>query len=268
MRGETMPQLELLAARFKDRTGGYTRLTLSGYHSPGSDSAPLAIVEFIDSKKDTTALLGKRYIDKVRQDLADVQGELRQERIHKLIDPITGAEAIVKAWTSRSPNITFSKIAYLTRRERVLQRRVDKLERAMVSVGRAQKNEEDKLEELFATLESWHGSILQRLEEQLQGLEDASAASLLRGLVHFYFPDSPLLSPELAHKNRLAKRVRRGQDGRLFWFKQEAEPSTDGATVLTITPDVKTLQRMQRDRAYTDRILRRIGVHKGFTVVE
>ncbi|KAI8613754.1 50S ribosomal protein L17, partial [Chytriomyces sp. MP71] len=48
----TVPKLQLLAARFADRTGGYTRLTLAGFNRPGSDRAPLATLEYVDSPND------------------------------------------------------------------------------------------------------------------------------------------------------------------------------------------------------------------------
>jgi large subunit ribosomal protein L17 len=42
---------EVLAARYADRNGGYTRVIKAGYR--GSDAAPMAVIEFVD--RDTSA---------------------------------------------------------------------------------------------------------------------------------------------------------------------------------------------------------------------
>ncbi|KAI9354593.1 ribosomal protein L17 [Zopfochytrium polystomum] len=257
MRGETIPQLQLLAARFKDRTGGYTRLTLNGFRPQGTDRAPLAIVEYIDGPRDTRALIAKQHLGKIRNELVTVQSELHKINIHSLRDPLTGAETIVRAWAGRSPNLTFSKIAYLTRRERVLQRQVEKMEKSLVHVKEGRSKEEEKLEVMFSEMEARHKQILRNLEAELKVRSEEQQRSIQRGLASFYFSSSPLVSPELAQKSGLGKRIRWHGAGRFYWHKQK----TGGrGTLLEIAPDSELQERMERDKALALEVLKQLGV--------
>ena len=44
------PILDVLAERYKDRNGGYTRVIKAGFRA--SDAAPMAIIEFVDRDVD------------------------------------------------------------------------------------------------------------------------------------------------------------------------------------------------------------------------
>lgn len=77
---ETVQKLfDQLAVRFKDRSGGYTRIMHS--HQRLGDGAPLAIIEFLDRKMEKTE--GKKAAPKKKAETKKVEGKKASAKDNK-----------------------------------------------------------------------------------------------------------------------------------------------------------------------------------------
>ena len=138
---ETLPLImDKLVPRYKGRIGGYTRILRDGYRSSGTDRAPLAIVEFVDSPKDTMYHLAHVQLPSFRNSLKRLQSEKYSTNPVQLFDPVTGEPSNITQFILKR-GLDSKRLIELNKKEKRLERIIQKYERALITYPKAREND-------------------------------------------------------------------------------------------------------------------------------
>ncbi|KAJ3417163.1 hypothetical protein HDV05_006369 [Chytridiales sp. JEL 0842] len=212
-----LPHLKLLAARFSERRGGYTRIIRNGHRSSATDRAPKAIVEYIDGPRDTMRLLAAKHLDKIRQDLIDLQSRKYAVDLQELQDPISGEKVVVESYT-RKADIPYHELKQLHGRESFLQKTLHKLEKSVGDYERARKLERQFLEKLEEVKEQRHKEKLERLQGEYDAIvKEEEKGEFRKKLERVVVSDDPMLTFADAQAQGKVKYVSVDANGRLSW---------------------------------------------------
>ena len=130
---ETIPIImKKLVPRYEKRFGGYTRILRNGFRRSGTDRAPLAIVEFVDCPKDTIHRLAQVQLPTLKEDLKKTISEKYRVNPVQLFDPISG-EPVTILQHELKRELNEKTIIKLSKRERGIQKLIDKYERSVSS---------------------------------------------------------------------------------------------------------------------------------------
>ncbi|KAJ1547223.1 hypothetical protein HK096_003928 [Nowakowskiella sp. JEL0078] len=146
---ESVPKLlGTLANRYSQLNGGYVRILRYGFHRPGTDRAPLAIVEFVGHEKDTVKKLavdGGR-LSEAKQQLRNVESQKYIKSGVTLVDPFTKRpeEFAILRVREDLPGYSVKK---LNSRELGLQKSISRMERAVNGWEKAAQTEKDRKEQ-------------------------------------------------------------------------------------------------------------------------
>ncbi|KAJ3027530.1 UNVERIFIED_CONTAM: hypothetical protein HDU68_003661 [Siphonaria sp. JEL0065] len=201
----TVPKLQLLAARYKDRVGGYTRLTLDGYNRPGSDRAPLATIEYIDNASDSIHFLASKYLPKVKEDLKEIQARKYNTQEITLEDPMNPGSLITAYKRTLRADVNSKLIKQLAVKERYLQNLINKFERSLSSFEKSRVYEQEYLKEVEVQNEAKSLAKLRLLQEKVDSMDAKKRA----GFVDKY-------NEQQATKN-LIRVLKMDGNGDLFW---------------------------------------------------
>lgn len=128
---ETIPIImEKLVPRYQQRSGGYTRILRNGYRASGTDRAPLAIVELVDSPSDTIHRLARVQLPTLKENLKKIQAEKYIINPVEVVDTETGEPVTLMKYDLRrglDPRV----IDKLSKQERGVQKLIAKYERSM-----------------------------------------------------------------------------------------------------------------------------------------
>ncbi|KAJ3330003.1 hypothetical protein HDU76_006693 [Blyttiomyces sp. JEL0837] len=233
MLDETLPRLNLLASRFTERRGGYTRILKNGHRQQGTDLAPLAIVEYLDNPNDTFALLGAKHLPKLNTDLVNVQQQRYQitplvQPGQVLVDPVTGNPVEINAKqdlsfmkiTPRS-NLTSMQTRQLIRSEERLFKLTNRMSKSMESLPKAKLWESQALDGMILEMERRDSERLERMQEKLDSIGDAGEReALVKVWESRVFSDTPLACRRVAEKEGKVKRVKVDAEGSLYWYRE------------------------------------------------
>ncbi|KAI9352782.1 ribosomal protein L17 [Obelidium mucronatum] len=167
----TVPKLQLLAARYKDRVGGYTRLTLNGYNRPGSDRAPLATIEYVDNPKDSLHFLASKYLPKVKEDLKEIQARKYNTEEISLEDPMNPGTLVTAYRRTLRSDVNSKQIKQLAVKERYLQNMINKFERSLASFEKSRLHEKEYLKQLEAGSEAQAIARLELLQRKVDSMD-------------------------------------------------------------------------------------------------
>ncbi|KAJ3068864.1 hypothetical protein HDU98_008025 [Podochytrium sp. JEL0797] len=167
----TLPKLQLLAARYKDRHGGYTRLTLSGYNRAGSDRAPLATVEYINSPTDSVRFLASKYLPKVQSDLSTLRAQKYTSQEIVLEDPMNPGTLVTVVQRTLRADVSSKQIKQLGTKERFLQNTVNKFERSLSTFEAARVYEVEYLKTVEVKNEAKALAKLRVLQAQVDSMD-------------------------------------------------------------------------------------------------
>ncbi len=136
----TMPKvMGVLAKRYVDRTGTYVRILKAG-HKQQLDRAPVAVVELVDSPRDTVHALAQTTLPLLEQQLREVQGQrYRKDHLH-LVNPTTGAPVVQERRVERQdlPAHVFHKLAM---REHALIKQIAQMRQSLITWPVARKRD-------------------------------------------------------------------------------------------------------------------------------
>jgi hypothetical protein len=233
MKEETMPKLRLLAAQFKLRTGGYTRILKNGFHRPGTDMAPRAIIEYLDTPKDTISKLAATYLPKLTSDLAQIQTKKYISTPITLVNPVTGEETTVYEKTLRD-DLSASELKKVNQKERQLQNLVSKYSRSLKMGAKASQVRATVIQQMHEEMIVQDEARLNALQQKLDSLTLMREKRAYLKEQVLPFSDDPLLSHEEARRVGKTKSVVMDPlTGKLSWSKDyEAETASITAAEL------------------------------------
>ncbi|KAJ3387853.1 hypothetical protein HDU84_000457 [Entophlyctis sp. JEL0112] len=210
--------MKLLAARFGDRPGGYTRLKLAGFNRPGSDRAPLATVEFINGPEDSVRSLAVKFLPKVKADLERVRARRYVSTSLVVEDPLVPGSIVSVPHAVLRSDLSSREIKALASKERVLVKLVAKLEKSISSRKVAQENEL-RHEQLVQNLKARKlRQILKSLQEDVDKLDAASRAQYV-----LEYNAKQLLLQQKSVNNEPRYELRIDAAGKLSWDAEKYE---------------------------------------------
>ncbi|KAJ3104314.1 hypothetical protein HDU97_009390 [Phlyctochytrium planicorne] len=234
--GVAYPKLQLLAARFKGRNGGYTRIIKNNLRF-GGDKAPLAIIEYVNNPKDTIKLLADQHLEKIEADLKAVESRKYDVTKVTLVDPVTRVEVEAVADFKMRADVSSTDVKQLGRKELFLRKLANKLRKSVLTAPIARANEAAGFEKLKRKSNSKDDARLQRLQAAI----DALPADQRAGFVENYatrgpFSADPLLSHQRARRVGRTKTVAMDANGKVHWVVQfdEVEADTKAEPVLNV----------------------------------
>ncbi|ORY48187.1 hypothetical protein BCR33DRAFT_714595 [Rhizoclosmatium globosum] len=217
----TIPKLQLLAARYKDKTGGYTRLTLDGYNRAGSDRAPLATVEYVDNQNDSIHFLAQKYLPKVKEDLKEIQNRKYNTEEITLEDPMNPGTLVTAYRRTLRSDVNSKQIKQLAVKERYLQNVIDKFERSLVTYKTSRVYELEYLKTVETKNEAKALSKLRLLQEQVDSMDAKDRGNFV-------------ISYNEQNASKDSSRVlKMDSAGDLFWEKSESQKLAELAAAST-----------------------------------
>ncbi|KAJ3120021.1 hypothetical protein HK100_000061 [Physocladia obscura] len=213
---ETIPKLKILAARFGDRKGGYTRLILNGFNRPGSDRAPLATVEYINSPNDSIHYLAQQHLPKVKADLEAIRFRRFNSKSIQLENPFAPGTFVTKVTRTLRSDLNSKQIKQLAVKERSLSYLATKLENSLTSFDGARKREAKYAKRVLTEKEVKWTNLLSKLQEKTNSLDSKSRLA-------FVSKYNKTQSAVAAKKSTFVERILRVDAAdNLSWEKSEA----------------------------------------------
>ncbi|TPX77968.1 hypothetical protein CcCBS67573_g00747 [Chytriomyces confervae] len=237
---QTVPKLKLLAARFADRKGGYTRLILDGYNRVGSDRAPLATVEYVDSPNDSVHFLAKTHLPKLRNDLKSVQDRKYSTESITLEDPTSPGKLITVLKRTIRADVNSKQIKQMAVKERNLQKLISKFERSLETHQLARARENEFINSLEKRSEAYALETLKNLQEKADALSHRERVAMVAK-----FNEDAAASK---FSDSLGRRILRMQiTGELYW--ETPVPAPTAAVVEPVVQKARVVAQPAQEKA-------------------
>lgn len=130
--------MNVLAERYKDRTGGFVRIYKNGFNASGSDRASRAIVELIDNPKDLMYLRATKHGAQLIQKLEEIELQKYDREVIDLKHPKTGESISMFKLESKNGMNAIARARW-TMREVSVHKQLHKMRNALRSYPKARE---------------------------------------------------------------------------------------------------------------------------------